>query len=182
MRNPIDELLREHVEIMREVDGLRRALAALDGRGAAAVAGALPAFHAVARMMSSTLLRHASKEDEVLFPAMERVWGRREGTPTAVMRMEHSMIHNRVDLFRDTLAQLEAEHPEIVGRGGALEAALAGSPDVETLQRLGEEIVHLLDIHFGKEEDILFPMAREILSSQDLDEVARRMDQVVAPA
>lgn len=178
MRNPIDELLREHVEIMAEVDGLRRALTALDRRGEAAVAEALPAFRAVTRMMGTTLHRHATKEDEVLFPALEQVWGRREGTPTAVMRMEHSMIHNRVDLFRDTLAQLEAEHPEIAGRGGALEAALAGDPDVESLRRVGEEIVHLLDIHFGKEEDILFPMAREMLSPEELDEAARRMDAI----
>jgi iron-sulfur cluster repair protein YtfE (RIC family) len=178
MRNPIDELLREHVEIMGEVDALRRALAALDRRGESAVPEALPAFRAVARMMATTLLRHAAKEDEVLFPALERVWGRREGTPTAVMRMEHSMIHNRVGLFRDTLAQLEAEHPEIVGKGGALQAVLDGDPDVGTLRRVGEEIVHLLDIHFGKEEDILFPMAREMLSPAELDQAARSMDAV----
>lgn len=178
MRNPIDELLREHVEIMGTVAGLRRALAALDERGEAAVAEAVPAFRSVAAMMGTTLLRHARKEDEVLFPALERIWGRREGTPTAVMRMEHSMIHNRVDLFRDTLAQLEAEHPALLERSAELAAAIGENPDVETLRRVGEEIVHLLDAHFGKEEDILFPMAREMLSPEALDEAARRMDDL----
>ena len=69
-------------------------------------------------MMGTRLLRHAKKEDEALFPALEAAWGRVEGTPTAIMRMEHSMIHNRANLFRETLRHLnEVEHPAIVSHG-----------------------------------------------------------------
>lgn len=181
MRNAIDQLLAEHVGIMEKVEGLRRALAALHQRGEAALPEALPAFRAVAEMMGTQLLLHARKEDEVLFPALEATWGRREGTPTAIMRIEHSMIHHRASLFRDTLALLTAQHPDIVSRTAELKAAVSGSPDLESLRRVGAEITQLLDLHFGKEEDILFPMAREILSPAALAEIAEKMEEIGAP-
>lgn len=182
MRNPIDQLLEEHATIMEKVEGLRRALHALHQRGEPALPDALPSFRAVATMMGTQLLQHARKEDEVLFPALEAVWGRREGAPTAIMRMEHSMIHHRASQFRDTLALLEAQHPDIVKRTAELQAVVSGDPDLESLRRLGTEITQLLDLHFGKEEDILFPMAREILTPAALNEIAEKMDALSSGA
>lgn len=176
MRNPIDQLLEEHVAIMERVEGLRRALDDLHRRGEAALPEALPAFRAVAEMMGTQLLRHARKEDEVLFPALEAVWGRREGVPTAIMRMEHSMIHHRASLFRDTLALLVGQHPDIVQRTAEIQAVVAGDPDLESLRRVGAEIIRILELHFAKEEDILFPMAREILTPRAMEEIAERME------
>jgi hemerythrin-like domain-containing protein len=176
MRHPIDALLEEHVAILAQVDRLRRALDALQQRGEAALPETLPAFRAAVAMMSTQLHQHARKEDEALFPALEAVWGRREGMPTAIMRMEHSKIHHWASEFRDTLALLEAQHPDIVKRTAELQASASGDPDLESLLRLGGEITQLLALHFGKEEDILFPMAREILSDAALEEIARKMD------
>ncbi len=181
MTNPIDHLLAEHEEIMAQVAPLRLALASLNERGRAALPEVLPAFRAVSQMMTTKLLRHAKKEDEVLFPALEAAWGRVEGTPTAIMRMEHSMIHNRANLFRETLRQLnEVEHPAIVSHGVELQSEVEMGTDVEALVRVGNEIVRLLDAHFGKEEAILFPMAREILAPETLAEVMRRIDEFAA--
>jgi regulator of cell morphogenesis and NO signaling len=129
-------------------------------------------------MMGTRLLLHARKEDEALFPALEAVWGRTEGVPTAIMRMEHSMIHRRVSRFRETLALLEAQHPEIVKRTAELRDILSEDPDLETLRTVGAEITRLLDAHFGKEEEILFPMAREILSPDALREIDEQMDAI----
>ena len=36
--------------------------------------------------------------------------------------------------------------------------------------------IRLLDEHFQKEEEILFPMAREVLDTGELEEVARAME------
>ena len=181
MTNPIDHLLAEHGEIMEQVAAMRRALAGLNERGPAALPEALPALRAVSQMMGTRLLRHAKKEDEALFPALEAAWGRVEGTPTAIMRMEHSMIHNRANLFRETLRHLnEVEHPAIVSHGVELQSELEVGTDVEALQRVGSEIVRLLDAHFGKEEAILFPMAREILALETLAEVMRRIEEIAA--
>ncbi len=181
MTDPIDHLLEEHAAIMARVADLRRALSDLEERGPAALPGAMPAFTAASRMMSTTLVRHAKKEDEALFPALEAAWGRVDGTPTAIMRMEHSKIHNRVNLLQETLRQLNAvEHPAIVSRGAELREAVEEGADAEALGRVGEEIVRLLEMHFGKEEAILFPMAREVLDPGTLADVMRRIEEIAA--
>jgi len=46
----------------------------------------------------------------------------------------------------------------------------------EVLRATGQMILDLVHAHFAKEEDILFPMAREVLSAETLAEVADRME------
>ena len=182
MHDPIDHLLAEHREIMAEVESLRRAAADLRARGEAALEGAAPALASVGRMMGTRLLRHARKEDEALFPAIESALGL-EGGPTAVMREEHREIHERAARFRETLRELnEVEHPAIVAGGARLRTLARGGADAATLAETGEAVVALLDLHFGKEEQILFPMAREVLSRETLRAIAERMDAIEAEA
>lgn len=179
MHDPIDHLLDEHVVIMNQIEGLRRAIDDLRARGDAALPDTRPVLENVGRMMATTLHRHARKEDEALFPALEAVFGT-SGTPTAVMREEHRAIHGRAELFRRTLHELnEIEHPKIVAGGEALRGMTAGA-DAASLRHTAEEIVSLLDLHFGKEEDILFPMAREILDPDALAVVATKMEAIAS--
>jgi len=180
MRNPIDHLLDDHRIIMAKIESLRVAIEALRNGGDTALAGARPMLEEVGHMMATTLHRHARKEDEALFPALEAIFGT-SGTPTAVMREEHRAIHSRAELFRRTLHELnEVEHPKIVAGGAMLRGLAAGGADAAALRQTAEEIVSLLDLHFGKEEDILFPMAREMLSAEDLATIATRIEAIAA--
>ena len=182
MFNPIDHLLEEHRTIMAEIGPLRAVVEDLRRRGDAALPAALPTLRSVGQMMATRLLRHARKEDEALFPALEAVFGT-EGTPTAVMREEHREIHERARLFRETLRELnEVEHPAIVAGGEALRELAQLGESASALRETGEDIVRRLDLHFAKEEDILFPMAREILSRDALADVAHRMALIDAAA
>ena len=127
MRDAIGHLLDDHREIMAEVEDLRRAIEDLRRRGDAALGEARPVLERVGQLMATTLLRHARKEDEALFPALEAIFGT-SGTPTAVMRAEHRAIHDRAELFRTTLRQLEEiEHPKIVAGGARLRGLTAGA-------------------------------------------------------
>jgi iron-sulfur cluster repair protein YtfE (RIC family) len=180
MRDPIDRPLWEHPGIMRQVAALREALSALERRGADALPEALPALRATARMIETELLPHARREDEALFPAVERVLGA-EGSPTGAMREEHPGIHAQAERFRGTVRHLaEVEHPAIVAESGRLRDLAAAGDDAAALRRSGVEIVRLLDEHFGREAEILFPMAREVLEPADLEAVARRMEALDA--
>jgi iron-sulfur cluster repair protein YtfE (RIC family) len=175
MRDPIDRLLEEHRGIMRQVEELRRGLRALRERGDGALPEVRPLLQGTMRMLEGELLAHARREEEALFPALERVFGA-EGTPTAVMRQEHRDIHAQADRFRATLRQLnEVEHPAIVAGSARLAAVPGGLPAAE-LAAIASDLVRLLDDHFAKEEEILFPMAREILAPEDLEAVSSRMD------
>jgi len=174
--DPIDLLLGEHRVIMAQIDELRAAVRDLAKRGEAAVPDALPALGRAGHMMATRLLAHARKEDEALFPALEQVLGSGTG-PVAVMRMEHRAIHAQADLFRRTLHELEqVEHPAIVAGGAELRELAAAGGSAAKLHDTAEHIIQLLDLHFGKEEDILFPMARQVLSGEDLAGVAKKME------
>ena len=176
MRDPIDRLLEEHQAIMTRLEDLRRAVADLRRRGEAALPDALPALQAVSLMMSTDLKAHARREDEALFPALEAIFGT-AGTPTAVMREEHRAIHARADLFRRTLHELnEIEHPAIVAGGETLGRLAVKGGSAVALRVTAETVIELIDLHFAKEEDILFPMAREVLSPEALARVAERME------
>jgi iron-sulfur cluster repair protein YtfE (RIC family) len=180
MRDPIDRLLEEHRAIMAEVENLRRAVAELGRRGDAALPEVKPALDALVAMMSAELVAHARREDEALFPALEAVFGA-YGGPTRVMREEHRAIHGQAERFRKTLHELnEVEHPAIVAAGTRLRTLTAARGSAADLRAIGGTIVELLDLHFGKEEDILFPMAREVLSAEAMRAVARKMEELDA--
>ena len=178
MRDPIDRLLEEHRTIMARVEDLRRAVTVLGRRGEAALPEVFPALEALGVMMNTELAAHARREDEALFPALEAVFGA-SGGPTRVMREEHRAIHGQAERFRTTLRELnEVEHPAIVEAGARLRTLTAASGSASDLRATGATILELLDLHFAKEEDILFPMAREVLTPEAMLAIARRMEEL----
>lgn len=174
--DPIERLLAEHLSIMRQASELREAAESLERAGEAALPGALPVLRATVRMIDAELLSHARREDDVLFPALERELGEDFG-PTAVMRDEHRAIHEQAERFRSTLRRLnEVEHPAIVAAGERLRALAAAGGDAAALAATARALIALLDEHFAKEEQVLFPMAREVLDAGALAAIASGMD------
>ncbi len=179
--NPIEHLLQEHCDIMAQVADLRRVVAALEARGEAALPEALPVLGRIGRMMETQLAQHARKEDEALFPALEALLGAESG-PTSAMRLEHREIHSQGELLRQTLSELnEVEHPRIEAAGAKLRELTATGSEAKALRANAEEIIRLLDAHFDKEEQILFPLAENLLDAQALTEVGRRMAAMPSP-
>jgi len=178
--DPIDRLLEEHRTIMREVAKLRRAILALDAEGAPALPRVLPAIRQAMTWLGVELLGHARREDEALFPALDRELGDPAG-PTEVMRIEHHAIHESAERLRSTLRELnDVQHPALVRAEARLEGLAAAGDDPGALRATAREMIALLDDHFMKEEDILFPLARDVLSREALDRIARRMDEIDA--
>lgn len=178
-RDPVQHLLDEHKEILAEFARLESAVQALEEQGDAALARSLPVFQQVGQMMAGRLERHARKEDEVLFPAVEAILG--GGSPTGVMRDEHQEIHAQSALFRETLRQLnEVEHPKIEAGGDRLRQLGREGGDPEQLIVTAREILDLVAIHFEKEEQVLFPMVHNLLSTDEQASVARKIEAINA--
>lgn len=105
---------------------------AADGRDAAAVAAAFAIFDRAMR-------RHMDMEEQVLFPAFEKVTGMTMG-PTRVMRAEH-------DQMRGLLVQMaSATHQAMLDHGDTL--------------------LMLIQQHNVKEEGILYVMCDAHLSAE----------------
>lgn len=176
LRDPIDRLLEEHADLQRRFAPLRAALRDLASGAPAALEAALPALREVSRVMSTDLIAHARREDDIFFPAVERVLGEGQG-PTSVMREEHAEIHRGTERFRDTLRELhEVDHPAIVAGGERLKTLIDSGADPKRLQALCRDLLDQIDRHFEKEEQVLFPMSRELLDAGALRDVARAME------
>ena len=100
-------------------------------------------------------LLHFKKEEEVLFPEFEEKTGIVMG-PTQVMRMEHNQAR------------------ELLGR---MEEALKNE-DKDTFLSLGESLMILIQQHNMKEEQILYPMSDQNLSSEEVVEKMQELGEV----
>lgn len=174
--DPIEQLLEEHREIMGRLVEVRAATQELSERGQAALDRSLPVLRRFGELMATTVELHARKEDEAFFPAVEAMLGSGFG-PTEVMRSEHRTIRAQGQLLQKTLRELQTiDHPALEAKREELRILLEPGPaDALALPETAREILELLDTHFAKEEQILFPLARQILDDTAKASVAAAM-------
>jgi hemerythrin-like domain-containing protein len=98
---------------------------------------------------------HHGKEEDVLFPELERRGVMREGGPIGVMLMEHDVGRGHVRTMSDGLDRL---------RRGKADAVTA-------IRESARAYRDLLRAHIHKENNILYPMADQLVP----DDVAGRM-------
>ena len=93
------------------------------------------------------LQRHIRFEESVLFPAFDRTTGMdADRGPTAVMRLEHRMIEERLAEIREAAARC-----------------------VPPAERSRADLLALLEMHDTKEENILYPMLDRSLEPREAD-------------
>ena len=114
---------------------------------------AVPAAESLAKVQSqaavltAALATHAGLENELLFSTLDPHLG--QMGPLAVMRMEHDEIEN-------TLGQVQE------------------AQDLAQAQRLVLHAVRVARDHFAKEEQVLFPMAHQVLDENTLTQLGAR--------
>lgn len=122
---------------------------------------ALETLREVLQFFDSELGAHFRHEEVALFPALEKVIGR-EG-PIMVMLDEHQSFWRAVDALKDKVVQLER-------------ASADDRPKrVQEVAGVVNHIVGLLDSHINKENNMLFPIAEESLSTSTMLEIAEQM-------
>lgn len=104
---------------------------------------------------------HSEREEQVLFPMMASHIGRETG-PIAVMEYEHEQAKGRITRFLQETQKLEKATEE----------------QVRQLTEEVNEAYHILSDHFLKEENVLFPMAENVLSEEEKEELARRIQEI----
>jgi len=92
---------------------------------------------------SASMERHLSKEEDVLFPALEQKMGAGMG-PVQVMRAEHENMRQLFSEIRADIAQRQSEH--CLG--------------------LTDTLLMLIQQHNLKEEGMLYAMADQILAAE----------------
>lgn len=153
--DPIQCLMDEHRQIERVLDGLwgfaEAARAATTDP--ATERQDLEGFAAFLRGYADAF--HHGKEEDILFELMMSSGFPREQGPIAVMLQEH--------------AEGRAYVAEMIDLAGAEETW--GDPDRRQVAAAAKGFVNLLRAHIAKEDQVLYPMARQALTPPVLEEL-----------
>jgi DUF438 domain-containing protein len=151
-------LMTDHETTEKVFEAVERALAAPGGPSPALLADAMENFKGYVDGC------HNKKEENHLFPLVEQRGIPRSGGPLGVMLMEH-------DQSRDTLPRLLT----VAGRYLAGDRAA-----LDDLRIAFSEYSSLLKNHFWKENDILYPMARRVMTAADAEAVVKGIQETEA--
>lgn len=136
--NCIEELKADHEEILKELNLLKDA-----------VSGPETDRKQVERFLHFTETftePHHKKEEDVLFPELEKKGIPKDGGPIEVMLSEHKIKREYVK---------------------SLQTAVKNN-DTNQIRENSLAIITLLQDHINKENNILYPMAESVLSKEDL--------------
>jgi hemerythrin-like domain-containing protein len=148
MIDPIQRFEDEHQHALGELERLEAAARAMAGATGDVAEAQLQAARAAHEFLSTAVREHNENEELALFSVLG------DEAPTEPFVEEHVAIRA---MERRLLAAIDARNvPEIAA------AALA--------------IVDVLRDHIDREDNALFPMARELLGPEGLLEVARRLE------
>ncbi len=154
----IELLTADHETTERVLDAVGRAFEAPGGPSKALIGEAVEYF------VSYVDGCHNKKEEDHLFPLIERLGIPRRGGPLGVMLQEHEESKTLVTRFAS------------LGR-----AYTAGDDSVlRDLKATFESYANLLKNHYWKENDILYPMARRVMSQADEQVVVAGIEKVEA--
>ena len=155
---PLAQLKREHGPLREQMDAFAREAAEIGKDGEVADwSGLLAALKQRVDAFVSELDPHSEREEGVLFPLMANHIGRQAG-PIAVMEYEHYLAKQNLKKFAEAVEQLR----------GAADAVRAKEIASYALQ------AHtVLTEHFRKEEQVLFPMAENLLNAEEKEQLSR---------
>ncbi len=145
----IQLLMEEHGEIERMLDALETRVAEL-GRGEFPTAFFTEALDFFRDFADG---RHHQKEEDVLFPRMIAAGLPSPGGPVDCMLKDHQAGRAHVAAMRASLA-----------------AAGAGDSEaIETVRSRATAYIGMLRDHIWKEDNILFPMAEQLVGREELE-------------
>jgi iron-sulfur cluster repair protein YtfE (RIC family) len=147
--------MQEHDEALVQLKLLNRAVRSLT------VEGYTNSIHrrvlAALRFIEEEVRIHNAKEEEALFPVLERYV---EG-PTKIMRSDHRKLHRG-------FLQLSRAVDGVNANRDSFKA-------IRRLDTIARDVIQQFVNHIHKENHILFPMVQQFLTKDELREIARKL-------
>jgi hemerythrin-like domain-containing protein len=105
---------------------------------------------------------HHGKEEELLFPALEKIGVNRDKGPIGVMLREHQLGRECVQKMKAAFSQFKT---------GVAPAAV-------DFTRSARDYISLLNQHIDKENNVLFPIAEKQLTEAKLAELLKGFERI----
>ncbi len=157
-KKPTEILREEHENVLQKLDALEGVIGHLDEKEKiSAKLKELDSF------FKTDFWIHFTKEEEALFPEIERFIPR-EGGPTGMMLIEHEDLRN-------TNTEIQR----------AIDVYLRDSDNLKAkgmIQEFGTHFIGVLRAHITKENDILFMMADMHLDQTQIDKVIKLFHEI----
>jgi uncharacterized protein len=151
VRDPIDILRKEHKDGLQYLAKLENAADSIRINGFSAEA--FEQIVEVTRFIDTILRQHNEKEEMHLFPLIEH----HVTDPPQVLRIEHQELWH---VFRELLkAVKDVEEGRIHGSS------------IKELVQTAKVVVEHLNNHIAKENDIIFPLAKQLLSKEEYQQL-----------
>ncbi len=152
-KKPTEILKEEHENVLQKLDALEEIISHLDKKDEISAK-----LRELASFFGTDVWVHFAKEEEALFPEIERFIPRESG-PIGVMLAEHEELRN-------TNTEIQRGIAVYLRDSGNLEAKVM-------IERHGAHFIGLLRDHIDKENNILFVMADMHLDETQLDKVIK---------
>jgi regulator of cell morphogenesis and NO signaling len=154
---PLQQLRDEHVSLRGDMDLIYEVIEEIEFDSGYAVVQLFAKLHKQILAFHEKLTDHSNREEEGLFPMMDRRLGENDRTITT-MEEEHDKAERHLQDF-------------------LTEARRAGSTidedEAQTITVYTDQALATLTQHFAKEERTLFPLAEKILTDEEKKELER---------
>jgi hemerythrin-like domain-containing protein len=153
--DPIAKLMQEHDEALLQLKHLNNAITSIGEEGYSALA-----FRQVStalRFIAEEVNVHNRREEQALFPVLER----RVDGPTKVLRSDHVRLRRGFVRLNAAVARVKKDREN--------------RSSLRRLTGIGKDVVQLFVNHIHKENHILFPLVRQLLTKDELREIAKKL-------
>lgn len=173
-QNPFDVFIEEHNHGLAALEKMEQGADRLREEGHSAEA--LILIKEANDFIKTEVKAHNQKEEDALFPVL----GPYMPSPSIidVIVEEHRELWDKEETLQGLLAALSDDHDALWAEEDRLEALLNGPDITGNAAEIAESaynIIFMLRDHIDKENQILFPSARSILSEEEVNDVASKM-------
>lgn len=185
MPEAIAVLIREHDACRAQLAAAEQALTSARPSTPASSARALTIAGELLRYLETSLETHIAKEEEPLFPRLKAALPLGDRLIDEMIA-EHDLIRMKRDDVEAVLQELLGGHDDLRAERQALRLAMADvRRPVASLGPLVAAVATVsakLHVHFENEEELVFPLAPDLLSAEELVTVLEEMTAIEVTA
>ena len=156
---PLQQLKDEHISLRADMDRFYEIAEEIEFESGPEVLQLFGDLFERVSAFNSKLAAHSKREEEGLFPLMNRHLGENDHT-IETMEYEHHKAEQHLRDFFDETANAKETMDEY---------------DAQTITVYAVQAYATLTQHFAKEENMLFPLAEKILSTEEMEELGQML-------